>query len=77
MRVNCEDGEHHWRLHFVRGPQVFLNGVEMRDCIEADEEEGYVIRHVRDVAGRLVVDGDVLRTERLRGSVELKGDRRG
>lgn len=50
---------------------VLLDGVEMRECIEADTDAGYIIRARRDEAGLLVLDGEELATERLEGVVTV------
>jgi hypothetical protein len=77
----------HWRLKMrvsvdqddpaYCGPKphmmVMLNGVEVRDVITADEEQGFVFRHCRDESGGLVIDlaaGETVK-ETLRGVVKI------
>lgn len=51
--------------------RVYLDGVEIKDVITADEEAGMVIRYKRNAGGGLVLDGHVLVRETLYGVVEL------
>ena len=48
---------------------IYLDGVEQRYVIEADTDEGYVIRSKRNADGKPMRDGDGLVTERLTGNV--------
>ena len=48
---------------------IYLDGVEQRYVIEADTDEGYVIRAKRDTDGNTMRDGDKWATERLTGNV--------
>lgn len=53
---------------------VFLDGVELRDVITADDEEGMVVQAKRDEKGLLVVDyiaGEVV-TETRYGAVRFE-----
>ena len=49
----------------------FLDGVEQKDCIEADEENGVVIVFARDKYGRYILDGDEVQTKLLYGVVTV------
>ncbi|MDQ1924558.1 hypothetical protein [Massilia pseudoviolaceinigra] len=40
------------------GSNVYLDGVRVHDCVIADEEAGYIIRHALDEQGRLIVQDD-------------------
>jgi hypothetical protein len=53
---------------------VELDGVLLtNDCVTADEERGEVVRNVRDLHGRLVIDKSSrsVKRETLRGTVKL------
>lgn len=54
---------------------ITLDGREMRDVVEADDELGYVILFDRDSDDRLQLDGGCVRTKRLEGVVEIIGRR--
>lgn len=49
----------------------FLDGVEQKDCVEADEENGFVIVFARDKDGRYILDGDEIQTEIRYGVVTV------
>ena len=51
--------------------RVFLDGAEQKDCIEADEENGFVIVYARDKDGRYILDGDEIQTEIRYGVVTV------
>jgi len=77
MKLNCDqDSPFHWALHFHRGLKILLDGEEVQFVVEADDKQGYLIRHPVDVNDRLIVDGDLLRIERIEGRVEFVGERR-
>lgn len=69
-------GKFCWREYFVTPPTVTLDGVEQRDCLEADDEAGYVIRYKRGEDGRPQALHDRYRTERVRGVVVITGQRK-
>lgn len=50
---------------------VFLDGAEVKNCIEADTDAGYVIRAKLDASGHIFADGDEIATERLVGIVTV------
>lgn len=52
--------------------RVYLDGAEQKDCTEVDDGLGYVIRHPRDENGDLILDGDIIRSERAEGIVQIK-----
>jgi hypothetical protein len=70
VRVSAED---HWVFMFVKCPSVYLDGVEQRHVIEADDIAGYVVRHVVDEAEKPVIDVDHYVVEKLHGIVEIFG----
>ena len=51
--------------------RVFLDGAEQKDCVEADEENGFVIVYARDKDGRLIPDGCEIQTETRYGVVTV------
>lgn len=54
---------------------VLLNGVEQKYVTCADEEKGYIERYALDKYGRIVIEGEDAKIERLTGVVRIK-DRR-
>ena len=54
-----------------RNARVFLDGTEVEDAVEADTDEGYVVRYVRDENGKRVHDGIEVQRERVRGKVAV------
>ena len=51
--------------------KAFLDSVEQKDCIEADEENGVVTVFARDKDGRYILDGDEIQTEIRYGVVTV------
>jgi hypothetical protein len=51
--------------------RVKLDGVEQKQVLTADRAEGWIKRTMVDEDGGLVVDGDEIKTEIVRGKVEL------
>ncbi len=50
---------------------VLLDGVRVKNCTEADEEEGFVVRFKLDENGMLTVNGAEIETETLYGNVQI------
>ena len=50
---------------------VLLNGVQVKNCTEADEEKGFVVRFKLDENGMLTVNGAEIETETLYGNVQI------
>ena len=50
---------------------VLLDGVHVKKCTEADEEEGFVIRFKLDDNGSLIVNGNEIEIEKLTGNVQI------
>lgn len=64
-------------LFFIGTVTIMLDGVEVFNVIEADDEAGYIIRVSVDEAGAPIIDyGRSARTERLEGTVVISGQRR-
>lgn len=53
---------------------VWLDGEPVQNVIEADTDEGYVLRLQKNKAGQFFLspDGETVETERLTGRVEVK-----
>lgn len=75
MRVTADSDDPDFRPEFM-GCKVFLDGVEQRDCMEADDIAGTVTVLLRGHEGFLITtskDGDlVLKTEIRRGNVRIE-----
>lgn len=53
--------------------EVYIDGEKVRRCIEADEEEGYVVCYLADEHGRLILDANNNPvTARVCGKVEIR-----
>lgn len=50
---------------------VLLDGEQVKNCTEADEEEGFVVRFKLDENGMLTVNGAEIETETLYGNVQI------
>lgn len=55
--------------------RIFLDGVEQKNCTEADDDEGYVIRYAIDENGRFKADArfDPI-LEKVEGDVLIQFD---
>lgn len=51
---------------------IYLNGVQVYDVVRADEDLGIVVRHVRDLQGRLVAAGEGWAVETVSGEVRIE-----
>lgn len=74
MRISCDTldpGYLEWNKIGRLAARVYLDGVEMRDVITADEEAGMVIRYRRNTKGLFVVAAGIVSRETLYGVVEL------
>lgn len=68
-------GPRDWRKFFVT-LDVTVDGHIMHDCIEADDEAGYVVRYLRGADGNLIAVGSRYQTARQEGVVVFHGQRR-
>ena len=73
----------HLNIHNMKSPKevflcshvrIYLNGTEMQDVIEVNEEEKYLVRASRDENGSLMINEErnEIVTERLEGHVEVR-----
>lgn len=51
---------------------VYLDGDEVKNCFEADDELGYVVRGKLDHDGLLYVENGEVATEKLTGTVTVE-----
>lgn len=51
---------------------IWLDGVPMSEVVEADTDEGYIVRIKRDKDGDIVVNGDYIEHERIDGEVRVQ-----
>jgi hypothetical protein len=78
MRISVDETDSGWRTFEANGGRgarwrVMLDGVEVRNCITADEELGEVLTLVEDpekTNALMIVDGRTVRRWR-RGKVEI------
>jgi hypothetical protein len=74
MRVSCNPDDPGY-VASPWGVKVFLDGVEQRKVITADEEEGTVLRYVLDAQGGAQLDPknpEEAWRETVRGSVRIE-----
>lgn len=74
MRISCEEDDPGYLdcHNIVRvTAKVYLDGVEIRDVVTADEEEGMLVRYCRKDNGLLIVENGIVLRETLHGVVEL------
>jgi hypothetical protein len=50
---------------------ILLNGVEIKFCTEADEENRFIVRFKLDDNGKLILNGSEVETEKLTGHVQI------
>ncbi len=55
-------------------PRIYLDGVEIKNCITADDEKGEALAYKQRPDGTFVIDasGENVEVEVLRGKVEIK-----
>ena len=73
MRLSVSDFQEYdeEKLALCRRVVVLLDGVQVKNCTEADEEEGFVVRFKLDENGMLTVNGAEIETETLYGNVQI------
>lgn len=73
MRLSCrEDDPGFQPADKTLTAVIYLNGSEITGVITADEERGFILRYMRDEQGRIRVDGNEARTEKLYGKVQIE-----
>jgi len=74
MRISCDRDDPGY-VEYVKlrpiVPRVFLDGVEIKEVITADEEAGMLIRYLRGMDGLIRVEKGIAVREVLYGRVEL------
>lgn len=73
MRLSVSDFQEYdeEKLALCRRVVVLLDGVQVKNCTEADEEEGFVVRFKLDDRGNHIVNGAEIETETLYGNVQI------
>lgn len=73
MRLSVSDFQEYneEKLALCRRVVVLLDGVQVKNCTEADEEEGFVVRFKLTKEGSLILLGDEIETETLYGNVQI------
>lgn len=49
--------------------RCLFNGEERKSVVFADEEAGEIVEYATDESGRFIVEGDSVKTQRLKGDV--------
>jgi hypothetical protein len=70
MRISVEKGDSGYTKD-VRGVLVFVDGVEVKNCLTADEELDFVVVLLTASDGQPVIAGDRFQTEVKRGRVAI------
>ena len=73
MRLSVSDFKEYdeEKLALCRRVVVMLDGVQVKNCTEADEEEGFVVRFKLTKEGSLILLGAEIETETLYGNVQI------
>lgn len=73
MRLSVSDFQKYDKetLALCRRVVVLLDGVQVKNCTEADEEEGFVVRFKLTKEGSLILLGAEIETETLYGNVQI------
>jgi hypothetical protein len=71
MRISVKKDDPGYDPVNSRYAKVYLDGVEQKHCVTADEEEGYIIRYVTDDNGELTIEGDYIKEEKVAGKVKI------
>lgn len=73
MRLSVDTGSPYWRADGYEH-QVFVDGLAIRLCVEASEEEGWATMVTTDDAGKLMLNDERTQalTHKLYGKVEIK-----
>jgi len=70
MRISVHKDDPGYRpIDELRSYEIYLDGVQQRDVLTADEDEGFVLRYRRGRDEKLVVFDDLLQEERVEGVV--------
>ena len=59
------------KLALCRRVVILVDGVQVKNCTEADEEKGFVVRFKLDDHGKLILNGSEIETETLYGNVQI------
>ncbi len=59
------------KLALSRRAVILLDGVQVKNCTEADEEEGFVVRFKLTDTGSLILNDGEIETEKLTGNVQI------
>ena len=72
MRTSCDKKDFAYRGEGLRG-KVWVDGVEVKDVVTADEDQGHVIRFAKDLKGKFLIrQNRFLVKERLYGKVRVE-----
>lgn len=71
MRISVDEKDPGFANFRGHATKVLLDGVEVHDCITADEEAGECLCYKDDENGKPVLDGDEIATEIRRGKVQI------
>lgn len=70
MRLHAYPGNPDYS-YALRNSTVYLDGEKQHRCVFADEENGVVLRYVLDEKGALMVRGNEIETEQVKGVVKI------
>jgi hypothetical protein len=69
-KLSVDDLNNAELAEWVQVVRVFVDGVEQTTCIRYDMDKGEVLRYVKK-DDKLVVEGECLKTELVKGKVEV------
>lgn len=71
MRLDINEVQTEEHQCFYTSAVVYLNGVQVNWVVEADDEEGYIVRY-KTKSSKFSVANDEIIKERLFGKVEIR-----
>jgi hypothetical protein len=71
VRISVEKDDRGYDPNHLRA-HVFLNDVELLDCITADDELGECYCYARDASGNFLTAGDTIQREFRYGKVRIE-----
>ena len=73
MRVSVDEQDPGYSPGLIgRGVKVFLDGVEQRQVVTADDELGLIVMYDVDENGRVKMDGEMVRRINAQGAVKIE-----
>ncbi|WP_208952662.1 hypothetical protein [Rahnella sp. ChDrAdgB13] len=72
MRLTVLDDDPGIKVHPCSRIKIFLDGVEVKFCLTADDEKGEIIIPVTDARGLMVAENGEVKRQTLYGTVRIE-----